>query len=96
MHSTANIDADQDAAYVKDDGFELGGRHGLTGLAASDRRAGSVRRRLSGTEYANDGRQNRNEDDGCNDIVDVLADVGDQVAEGVAPKDRSANPEDTA
>ena len=51
---------------------------------------------LPGTEYADDGRKNGNDDDDGNDIVNVLADVGDEMAERVAAKDHGANPEDAA
>src|SRR5271157_514537 len=96
LHGPRDVYPDQNAADVEDNGAELSGRHGLVGLVASDGRTRSVRRSFSGTEYADDGRQNRNEHDDCNDIVNVLADIGDQVAERIAPKDRSANPEDAA
>src|SRR5580692_3537501 len=87
LHGPGNINSDKDATDVEDNGAELIGRHGLVGLAEIDGRTGSVRRSFSGTEYADDGRQNRNKDDDCNDIVNVLADIGDQVAEGIASKD---------
>lgn len=36
LHGPGDIDPDEDAADIKDNGFEFVGLHGLVGLAASD------------------------------------------------------------
>jgi hypothetical protein len=59
-------------------------------------RAGRANSVLPGTEHPDDGRQNRNKDNDCNDIVDVLGNIRNEMAQGKAPQDGCANPEDAA
>ena len=49
-----------------------------------------------GTEQADDGRKNGDDGNHGNNIVNVLADVGDEMSQRVAAEDHGANPEDAA
>jgi len=49
-----------------------------------------------GAEKPDDGREYGKQNHDTNYIVDVLANIGDQAAEGVAAEGRGANPEDAA
>jgi hypothetical protein len=48
------------------------------------------------TKHANNGREYREEDHHGDHIVDVLADVGDEMAKRIPTEDRGANPEDAS
>src|SRR5579859_1978908 len=49
-----------------------------------------------GAEQANDGRKQGKEDNDGDHIVNVVADVGDEMAEGITAKDGGSNPEGAA
>src|SRR5580704_9410353 len=74
----------------------FGAGMGLFSLAVRYGRARGSIWGLSGTEHADDGRKYREDDDHGNHIVNVLADVGDEMAKRVSAKDRGADPQSAA
>jgi hypothetical protein len=86
----AEINADQNAANVEDDGTDGGSRHTL---AILQRRSGwRGRNRASRAENADDWRQNRKENDRGDYVVKVFANVGDPGASDITPKEHAADP----
>jgi hypothetical protein len=94
LHCPRNVNPDQDAADIKDNCPELRRGHELFNLAVKYDRLKRSAGGTPGTEYADDGRKNGDDGNYRNNIVNVLADVGDEVAKGVPAKDHRANPKD--
>src|SRR5258708_2006658 len=98
-HGARDVNAEQDAANIEDDGAELGDCHGLvalwmgSGFGASV--AGSTERVPRAIDAYNRGKHGNhyNED---NDVMDALADIRDRTAQGVATKNHGADPKDPA
>src|SRR5208282_2845268 len=96
LHGQGNINPDQNAANIENDGSEFWRGHDLLNQGIDGGRPGRAMRGLSRTEQTNDGRKNRNKDDYANHKMNVLADVRDEMPQRVPAQDRSANPADTA
>lgn len=75
----------------------FGGRHGLFGLLIKYDPPGGTRGAVSpGADDANDGWKDGKEDHNGNDVVNVPANVGDQMAKRVSTKDGRSNPADSS
>ncbi len=87
VHGAGDVHADQNAANIEDDGAELGRRHSLFALRPGSGAGAAI---IDGTELmpraidADDCGKDGNDNHNGDDVVDVLANVRDQVAQEVA------------